>query len=187
MDCPFCKAAMKDEAAKFCPSCGRAIPPSNAMGAAASAPAYAPGGLLPQPGGAEVILFQGKPAVISTFGGLMLAIVTLGLAALVMWIQRGGTHYRITSQRIVIERGVFSKEMQQVDLYRVVDYVVKRSFGERILGTGTIVLETMDKTTAELRITGIRTDVMALYERLRAATEAEKRSRGVRVVDFERP
>jgi uncharacterized membrane protein YdbT with pleckstrin-like domain len=179
MDCPFCKAPMKDEAAKFCPACGRAIP--------ATALAYAPGGLLPQPGGAEVILFQGKPAVIPTFGALMLAIFTVGLAALVMWIQRGGTSYRITSQRIVIERGVFSKEMQQVDLYRVVDYVVKRSFGERILGTGTIVLETMDKTTPELRISGIRTDVMALYERLRAATEAEKRSRGVRVVDFERP
>ncbi|MDB4993117.1 MAG: hypothetical protein JWM74_549 [Myxococcaceae bacterium] len=179
MDCPFCKAAMKDEAAKFCPSCGRAIP--------ATGLAYAPGGLLPQPGGAEVILFEGKPAIIPTFGALMIAIFSLGLGALIMWIQRGGTSYRITSQRIVIERGVFSKEMQQVDLYRVVDYVVKRSFGERILGTGTIVLETMDKTTPELRISGIRTDVMALYERLRAATEAEKKSRGVRVVDFERP
>src|SRR5438132_1354523 len=83
------------------------------------------------------------------------------------YIATRGTIYKITSQRLVVERGVFSKRMEQVDLYRVVDYIVERPFGQRIMGTGNIVLEAMDKTTPEIRIDGVKTDVVALYERLR--------------------
>jgi uncharacterized membrane protein YdbT with pleckstrin-like domain len=142
-------------------------------------------GLMPGAGGGEELLFQGHPAVIRGAGGLLLAILTLGLSALVQYIRTRGTLYKITSQRIVVETGMFSKRMEQVDLYRVVDYVVERPFGQRIMGTGNLVLEAMDKTTPEIRIDGIKTDVVALYERLRFATEAEKRRRAVRVLDVE--
>jgi uncharacterized membrane protein YdbT with pleckstrin-like domain len=85
----------------------------------------------------------------------------------------------------VVETGLFSKKLEQVDLYRIVDYVVERPFLQRIMGTGNLVVDTLDKTQPELRIEGIRTDVVALYERLRVATEAEKRRRGVALVDME--
>ena len=85
----------------------------------------------------------------------------------------------------MIERGVFSKEMQQVDLYRVVDYVVERPLGQRMMGTGNLILEAMDKTTPEVRIEGIKTDVVELYEKLRKATEQEKQRRNVRVLEVE--
>ncbi len=142
-------------------------------------------GLMPGASGGEELLFAGRPAALPSFGAWALAILTLGIYALYAWIQTKGTHYRITSQRIVIERGVFSKRMEQVDLYRVVDYVVERPFGQRMVGTGNIVLEAMDKTTPEVKISGVKTDVMALYERLRFATEQEKKKRNVRVLDVE--
>lgn len=142
-------------------------------------------GLMPGASGGEELLFAGRPAVLPSFGAWVLAILTLGIYALVAWIKTKGTHYRITSQRIVIERGVFSKRMEQVDLYRVVDYVVERPFGQRMVGTGNIVLEAMDKTTPEVKISGVKTDVVALYERLRFATEQEKKKRNVRVLDVE--
>jgi uncharacterized membrane protein YdbT with pleckstrin-like domain len=119
----------------------------------------------------EELIFTGRPAVIQGFGGLVLAILTLGISLLVGWFRSRGTLYKITSQRVVIEQGLFSKRMEQIDLYRVVDYVVERPLGQRIMGTGNIVLEAMDKTTPEVRIDGIRTDVVALYERLRYCTE----------------
>jgi uncharacterized membrane protein YdbT with pleckstrin-like domain len=144
-------------------------------------------GLMPGTTGAEELVFQGRPAVIRGFGGLLLAILTLGISALVAWVRNRGVHYKITSQRVVIERGIFSKRMEQIDLYRVVDYVVERPLGQRIMGTGNLVLEAMDKTTPEIRIDGIKTDVVALYERLRFATEQEKKRRGVRVLDVENP
>jgi uncharacterized membrane protein YdbT with pleckstrin-like domain len=144
-------------------------------------------GLMPGASGGEELLFSGHPAVIQSASGLLLAILTLGISALVSWFQSRGTHYKITSQRVVIERGVLGKRMEQIDLYRVVDYVVEKPFGQRLVGTGNLILESMDKTTPEIRIDGIKTDVTALYERLRYSTEQEKRKRGVRVMDVETP
>ena len=137
------------------------------------------------PGTEEELLFSGRPALIQGLGGLLLAILTLGISVLVMWFRTRGVHYKITSQRVVIEQGVFSKRMEQLDLYRVVDYVVERPFGQRIMGTGNIILEAMDKTTPEIRIVGIKTNVMSLYEKLRYSTEQEKKKRNVRVLDIE--
>jgi len=142
---------------------------------------------MPGASGGEELLWSGRPAVIRGFGGVLLAILTLGISVLVQWFRTRGVHYRITSERIVIERGILSKRLEQVALYRVVDYVVERPFGQRLMGTGNIVLEAMDKTTPEIRIDGIKTDVNALYERLRYATEQEKKRRGVRVLDVENP
>lgn len=139
------------------------------------------------PGANEELLFAGRPALVQGLGGLVLAILTLGLSLLVAWFKTRGVHYKITSQRVVIEQGMFSKRMEQLDLYRVVDYVVERPFGQRIMGTGNIILETVDKTTPEIRIVGIKTNVIALYEKLRYSTEQEKKKRGVRLLDVETP
>ncbi len=140
---------------------------------------------MPGSSGGEELLYTGRPAIIQGIGGLLLAVLTLGISALVNLIRTRGTHYKITTQRVVIESGVFSKRMEQIDLYRVVDYVVERPFGQRLMGTGNIVLEAMDKTTPEIRIEGVKTDVIPLYERLRYCTEQEKKKRGVRVLDVE--
>src|SRR5258707_687913 len=122
-------------------------------------------GLMPSSSGGEELLYAGHPALIRGMGGLLLAIVTLGMSLVISFLRTRGTHYKITSQRVVIERGIFSKRMEQIDLYRVVDYVVDRPFSQRMMGTGNIILEAMDKTTPEIRIDGVKTDVMALYER----------------------
>ena len=116
-------------------------------------------------------------------GTLLAAILTLGLWLLVAWAKSRGTHYRITDQRVVVESGLLSKRLDQIDLYRIHDYVVERPLGQRMLGTGNLILSTQDRSTPAVRLHGLRTDVVALYERLRAATEAEKRRRGVRVLD----
>jgi uncharacterized membrane protein YdbT with pleckstrin-like domain len=136
-------------------------------------------------GSGEQLLFVGRPAAIAGLGGLLLTIFTVGLAWIVLWIRSLGRHYRITTQRIVVEHGVFSKRIEQIDTYRIIDYVVELPFGQRLLGTGNILLKTHDTTTPTMRIDRIRTDVRDLYERLRVATEAEKRRRGVRMLDVE--
>ena len=183
-NCPYCNAALKDDSPRFCASCGRplgAVPATTTQpeaipaGAAADAPAH----------GSEEVLFEGRPAVLQGIGSLLLTILTVGIAALVFYFRSLGKRYKITTQRIVIEHGVLSKRLEQIDLYRVMDYVVERPVGQRMMGTGNILLDAADKSTPKVRIDGIKTDVLALYERLRSATEAEKRRRGVRVVDME--
>lgn len=133
----------------------------------------------------EEILFEGRPALLPSIGAALLAVFTLGLALLYFAFRRSSKRYKITTERVVVETGLLSKRMDQVDIYRISDYVVERPFGQRLMGTGNLVLSAMDRTSSELRIEGLKTDVEALYERLRRATELERRQRNVRLVDYE--
>lgn len=173
MVCPFCGAAIKDEHPKFCPSCGKTITPA------------APAGVLAA--GQEETFFDGRPAAVGTLGAFLLCLLTVGLAYPFFWIRARSTHYRLTSQRVIVETGLFGKRVDQLDLYRIVDFVVERSFGQRVMGTGDLTIDAMDKTTPITRIAGIRANVMGLYERLRAAAEVEKQRRLVRPMDVEHP
>ena len=134
----------------------------------------------------EGVLFEGNPALLPSVLHWIIAILTLGLALLVYLARSRSTHYRITTQRVVVETGLLNKRLDQTDLYRIHDYVVERPLGQRIVGTGNLVLQTVDRTTPAVRLLGLHTDVVALYERLRKATEAEKQRRGVRVLDADR-
>jgi uncharacterized membrane protein YdbT with pleckstrin-like domain len=133
----------------------------------------------------EEVLFEGHPALLPGAGALLISILTLGLALLVYFWRMKGRSYRITTQRIVVETGILSKKLEQVDLYRIRDYSVERPFLQRLMGTGNLVLEAMDSTSPILRVDALKTDVVVLYEKLRVATEADKRERGVRLVDYE--
>ena len=133
----------------------------------------------------EEVLFEGRAALVPSVATLFAAIFSLGLWLLVRWVQTLGKTYRITNRRIVVETGVLSKKLEQIDLYRVADYTVERPFGQRLMGTGNLLLKTFDKTTPELNVLAIKTDVVKLYESVRAATEADKARRGVRMVDYE--
>ncbi len=134
----------------------------------------------------EQVLFEGYPAVVPSIGVLFLAIVTLGLWLLPAWWRSRSRRYRLTSKRVVVETGLLGKRLEQVDLYRVNDYTVVRPIGQRVLGTGDLILRTIDRTSPVVAIRGIRTDVVALYERIRAATELEKsHRRGIGLVELE--
>ncbi len=133
----------------------------------------------------EETIYEGEPAVLPGLGALLLTIITLGFAYLVFYFRRGGIKYRITTQRIVVDSGIFSKKMDQIDLYRVNDFQVDRPFSQRVLGTGNIRITTFDKLNPEVVMHGVKGDVVVLYEKIRAASEAAKQARGVRVIDYE--
>ena len=133
----------------------------------------------------EATLFEGRPAAIAGIGALLVCIVTVGLAALYYFLRAQGILYKVTTKRVMVERGILSKRLEQVDVYRIKDFVVDRPFGQRLLGTGNITLLTMDPTTQTVDLRDLKTDVVALYEKLRAAAESERVRRGVRILDNE--
>jgi len=135
----------------------------------------------------EQLLFEGNEALCPSVLDVLISVLTVGIALIYYYVRSRSVHYRITTERVVVERGIFSKRMDQIDLYRINDYIVERPFGQRLAGTGNIVLSAMDRSTPDLRLDGLRTDVKELYERLRRATEEQKRARGVRTVDAEIP
>ena len=133
----------------------------------------------------EEVLFEGRRALISSAAVLGLVIITLGLWLLPRLWHRASKLYRVTTRRIVVETGLLSKRLEQTDLYRISDFTVDRPFGQRLMGTGNVLLKTFDATTREVTLQELKTDVVALYEKLRLATETERTRRGVRVLDNE--
>ncbi len=81
----------------------------------------------------------------------------------------------MTTRRIVVETGLLSKRLEQVDLYRVNDYTVLRPLGQRLMGTGTLVLRTLDKGSPEVTLDGIKSDVVGL---LRASARGDRGGEG---------
>lgn len=137
----------------------------------------------PEPTPKETTLFEGHPALLPSALAVVLAVLTLGLALPFLWYRSRQVHYRVTTQRIIIEHGILSKRLDQVDTYRINDFVVERPFGQRLVGTGNISLTSIDRNTPEMRMVGLKTDVLSLYEKLREAAQDEKMRRGVRTLD----
>ncbi len=82
---------------------------------------------------------------------LLLAIVLLGRPFLSIF----GRRYRLTSQRLFIEKGVLSRTTDQTELIRVDDVRIYKSLFDRLFGLGTVVVRSTDASDAEIRIEGI--------------------------------
>jgi membrane protein YdbS with pleckstrin-like domain len=100
------------------------------------------------------------------------------------WLVLASRRYEITSERLKITTGVFSKHYEVLELYRVKDMTLERPFLLRLFGLGNIVLLTSDKTQPEARLLAIR-GAGRLLEELRHHVEARRLKRGVREIDME--
>ena len=66
------------------------------------------------------------------------------------------TRYRLSEDRIFCETGCFNLKEEEILLYRVRDLELKRSFGQRIFGVGTICVHSSDKTTPHLDLKHVK-------------------------------
>jgi uncharacterized membrane protein YdbT with pleckstrin-like domain len=57
--------------------------------------------------------------------------------------------YEITPNRIEWSRGVLSRKYDNLDMYRVVDLKLRRNMFDCMVGVGTVILVTRDKTDPE--------------------------------------
>lgn len=66
------------------------------------------------------------------------------------------TRYSITEDRLQVKKGFFNTSIDDTLLYRILDVEVKRSFGQKILGVGTVKVYSADRTTPVLELRNIR-------------------------------
>ena len=120
----------------------------------------------------------------SSFGSFLVKndeVITLVLAAVALVILlpplfslvRGivevkSLRYTITSQRILVEKGLFSKTLQEIDLRYVDETQFSQGLIERILGIGKVRVASTDAMTPRLVLVGIL-NPRAVRETLRAA------------------
>jgi uncharacterized membrane protein YdbT with pleckstrin-like domain len=95
-----------------------------------------------------VVTYFAAPAT-PVVGWAITAIVVLVLviALAIRWVQLRSTLYTISNQRVIVERGIFSKSIEEIDLRYVEDTRFFQTFLERILGIGNVTLVSSDKTT----------------------------------------
>ena len=86
--------------------------------------------------------------------GAILILSGLFVLAPVFWtiISR---RYRLTNQRLIIERGIFSQTIDQTELIRVDDVRIYKSITDRLFGLGTIAIISTDATDRVVTIAGI--------------------------------
>jgi uncharacterized membrane protein YdbT with pleckstrin-like domain len=88
-----------------------------------------------------VVLPKGDGGTIGMYaiGVVVLALlVWLGLWPFLVWRT---THYVFTNERVLLQRGVLSRDRRDIPLARVNDHSMSQRFVERMLGCGTLTIE----------------------------------------------
>ena len=104
-----------------------------------------------------------------------------GLAAIyfaALYFYRKSIRFRVTSSNIETERGILSKKIDVLELWRCRDVRYKQNLLDRILGIAHIELFTADVSTPHLEMVGLPAS-RQLFEQLRDAIELQRQNRNV--------
>lgn len=93
------------------------------------------------------------------------------------------TRYRLTEEKLIIDTGLFSRREDEIRLYRIMDITLKMSFGERLVGVGTIHCCSGDKATPEFDIAHIK-HPREVKEMLSELVEKERMKRRIGVREY---
>ncbi|MCR5105981.1 MAG: PH domain-containing protein [Eubacterium sp.] len=88
------------------------------------------------------------------------------------------TIYSFDDERLFIKSGVFNVREDEVRLYRILDLSFKASFWQRIIHTGTIVVDSSDKTMKCFEIKNIR-NAREAKEQLSQLVEEERQRKRI--------
>jgi uncharacterized membrane protein YdbT with pleckstrin-like domain len=92
--------------------------------------------------------------------------------------------FELTSERLRITRGIINQTIDEVELYRVKDTQMIRTWWMRLTGLASISMETSDRTMPKLVIPAIHGG-LELREQLRKLVEIQRDKKRVREMDFD--
>jgi hypothetical protein len=67
------------------------------------------------------------------------------------------TIYSFSKNKFYMKTGIFNTKSEEILLYRILDITYKQTFGQKIFGVGSVILNTADKTTPVLEVKSIKT------------------------------
>jgi len=125
-------------------------------------------------------------AVAGDWGAWPLALTALALLiVLFKWIEVMGSLYQVTSERLIVRRGIFMKSIDEIELYRVKDVRMNFSLLNQWARIGTICLTSSDETTRSGDFIMRQVpNAQVRREELRRLVDAARRQRGVREIDM---
>jgi hypothetical protein len=91
-------------------------------------------------------------------------------------------YYRITVNNIVCFKGVFNRDINNIELYRIKDFAISEPLHYRVFGLSNLMIISSDKLSPFLRMDGIR-NATKLLNSIRVLVEKERIRLGVREID----
>lgn len=129
--------------------------------------------------GDERPVWAGSPSQWCNFWWFAACVLVLPIPlAVAAWLRIRCTRFVLTSQRLRVERGVISRAVEEVELYRITDSAVAQTVVGRLLGLGDVTLETSDKRNQTVVMPWVP-EPMALREKIRGLSEDRRRWRRV--------
>ena len=107
-----------------------------------------------------------------------LAVILLFVYLLLAYISLRRKLFIISPQTLVYDRGIFNRNADFIELYRVIDFQEKHSFLQQFFGLKTVIVYSGDRTTPQLYIPGLDVNLDIIAE-LRTRVEYNKTRRGV--------
>ena len=111
---------------------------------------------------------------IDFFAKLPVPLGLLGLVGLpgmlLVFLRFRTTKFKITPRRVEYERGIISREIDALELWRVLDVRYTQNLFDRLTGNATITLIGTDKSDPELQLHGLPNH-RHLFERLQDAVQ----------------
>ncbi len=92
------------------------------------------------------------------------------------------TRYRLYEDRIIISRGFLNIVEDEIMLFRILDFKVKMTLGQRIFRVGTIDLTTSDATNKEFQLLSIK-KTRAVKQLISDKVMEQRKKHGVRGYD----
>ena len=108
----------------------------------------------------------------------LLAVILGSLNLVYQFVYLKMTTYLVTSEQIVIVKGVFSTRVGYVELYRVVDYEERRNFAQLLFGIKTVFVLSRDRTNGCLKMVGIDASKDIVGE-IRRRVEYNQKRKGI--------
>lgn len=106
------------------------------------------------------------------------------LVGLFKWLDNKYRRYQVTTERLRLSRGILSRKTDEVELYRVKDYVLVEPFWLRLFGLGDIVMQTTDDANPKVHIRAIP-QAPSLRDQIRKYVEICRERKHVRITEFE--
>jgi uncharacterized membrane protein YdbT with pleckstrin-like domain len=137
------------------------------------------GTLLLIPLGLVAMQYWASTLALVVLWGVALAIL------LAKWIANLAVTYELTEDRLILHKGIISKSIDEIELYRVKDVRIDFTIINQIADIGTITITSSDETTrkAPLAIPDVA-HARLRRERLRELVDTARRNRGVREFDM---
>ena len=99
-----------------------------------------------------------KAGNMRTAGWVITAILAAAqlVAVIVAWLKLRSTLYIVTNQRVMIEQGIVTKTVNEIDLRYVDDSQFFQGLTDRLLGIGNVTLHSSDANTPTYMMRSIR-------------------------------